>query len=43
MEVHMKALPFTTEQLAILKENPYTANVTEQRIHFTIDFKVLCL
>lgn len=39
----MRTIPFTTEQIKILKENPYTANVTAQRIHYTLDFKIFAM
>lgn len=34
-----KSKPFTAEQIQLLSQNPYTHNVTPNRINFTIAFK----
>ena len=39
----MKTIPFTQEQLEILRRNPYTEWVSPQRIHYTMDFKIFAL
>lgn len=39
----MKTIPFTNEQIEILKKNPYTAYVTSQRIQYTLDFKIFVI
>lgn len=36
----MKQLPFTTEQVKILQENPYTFSITTTSIKYTFDFKI---
>ncbi len=37
----MSKKPFTQEEIAILKENPYTFSVTEKHISYTREFKEL--
>lgn len=39
----MKSIPFTNEQVEILKQNLYTADVTAQRIRYTLDFKIFVM
>lgn len=39
----MQTIPFTQEQLEILRSNPYTEWVSAQRIHYTMDFKFFAL
>lgn len=39
----MNTLPFTQEEVELLKSNPYTAHVTENRISFTLNFKIFAI